>query len=498
MRFGFVGPSYTARSTAVADEEAINLFSETAETQGSVAPGKSYGGNIAESLKNFFGTPGLEVFALLPEKPVRGSFLANQRCFVVAGASLYEVKADKTFVNRGAVGSDSIAASIAFNSIQLFIVSRGHGYCYDLATNTLTDQTASLALAPVQVEMADTFFIVIFSGSNKFQFSDPLDGTSWPGLNVNEVSVFPENIVSIAVNHRELWVFGSRHTQPYQDTGSAEVFDVIPGALIEKGNAATFSTCKLDNSLFWIDEDDRGARGAWRSNGYTPQRISTHAVEIDLQSYSTAQIAKLTAYAYQDGGHLFWVLYVPNSSWSWVYDVGESAWHKRAFWIKDNGPYESHHSWNHVYAFGTHLVGDWKSGNLYEMKMPVDHGDGSYSFVTDAGDLIRRLRRAPTVEDERNYLYHKRLTVNFDTGLGPQPPLVDGEGNPRPPQAMLRWSNNRGKTWSNEHWRDCGYAGEYDTPVHWDRLGRSRNRVYELSMTDPIPWVVVDAYLDIE
>ncbi len=484
MKFGFIGPSYTAKSNTVADEECINLFAETNETPD------------AQTQRSYFGTPGLERINEFPESPTRGSYEANGRVFFVSGTKLYELLSDFTFLERGTVGSDGKAVSIAFNSIQLLIVSNGHAFNYELATDTLTDVTGSLVPPnPIQVVEADTYFIVIFADSNKFQISDPLDGTTWPGLQVNEVSVFPENITSISVNHRELWVFGQKHTQPYQDTGSDNIFDVIPGALIEKGNAATFSTAKLDNSVFWVDEDERGARGAWRSNGYTPQRISTHAVEIDLQSYDS--IAGLVSYAYQDGGHLFWVLYVPDSSWSWVYDVGEQMWHKRAYWLNNVGPYTAHRSWNHVYAFGKHIVGDWNSGIIYEMHMPIDHGDGSYSFVTDNGNLIRRPRRSPTINNELNWMYHRSLTIDFATGLGPQPPLTDGDGNPRPPQVMLRWSDNGGSTWSSIHHADCGFAGEYNTRVIFRRLGRARRRVYEVVVTDPIPWAITDAYLDV-
>lgn len=497
MRIGMIGASYTARSTAVADEECINWFAETAETQGSVSPAKAYGGSTAQGLRNYYGTPGLERINEFPESPTRGSIEANGRVFFVAGTKLYELNSDFTFTERGTVATDANPASLAFNGIQLFIVSGGHGYNYELATNVLTDETGLLTATPIQVKGVDTYFVVIFADSNKFQISSPLDGTTWPGLQVNEVSVFPENIVSIEVNHRELWVFGQKHSQPYQDTGSANIFDVIPGALIEQGNSSTFGTEKLDNSVFWWGRDERGAMVAWRSNGYTPQRVSTHAVEIDMQSYTPEQIAGLVSYSYQDGGHLFWVLYVPGSSWSWVYDVGEQLWHKRAYWEGEDGPYTAHRSWNHVYAFGRHLVGDWNTGIVYEMKMPVDHGDGSYSFVTDNGNLIRRLRRAPTIVNEMEWIYHKSFTADFDTGLGPQPPLEDGDGEPRAPEAMLRWSDNRGKTWSSVHHTGCGSAGEYNTRVIWWRLGRSRYRVYELSVTDAVPWVLVDAYVEV-
>ena len=226
---------------------------------------------------------------------------------------------------------------------------------------------------------------------------------------------------------------------------------------------------------------------AWRSNGYTPQRISTHAVEVDLSSQAGA--SSIVSYSYQDSGHLFWVLYIPGAQWSWVYDVSEGLWHKRAFWVAASATYEAHRSWNHVYAFGKHLVGDWASGNVYEM---------TQSTYTDNGSVIRRLRRSPTVLNEMNRVYLLELRVNMNTGNGPQPPLTDGAGNPRAPQVMLRVSRDGGSTWGNQHVRPCGFAGEYGTFVRFQRLGYGRRPVFELSVTDPIPWAIVDAYLDVE
>lgn len=483
MRIGFAtGGSYTSRSTAIADEESINWFRETTESQGSIAPSKSYGGQTAGSVGGLYGTPGLSLFAGgLPGIP-RGEFWANGRMFGVAGSELLEYLSGGTFTSLGAVANDGNAVSIAFNGIQLLIISGQSAYCFTLATNTLIEVTSQLAGVPVQVDCSDTVFVVCFQNSNKYQMSQLLDGTTWPGQLVNEVSVFPDNITSIIVNHRELWVFGNKRSQPYQDTGSAEIFDVIPGALIETGCVATFAPSRLDNSIFWVGQDERGALVAWRSNGYTPSRISTHAVETDLATYPN--ISQLVSYSYQDGGHLFWVLYIPGAQWSWVYDVSESLWHKRAFWNGD--AFESHHSWNHVFAFGQHIVGDWSSNNLYVMSM---------SNLTDNGTAIRRQRRAPTIGEEMEWISHAELTIDFDTGLGPQPPLLDGNNAPRQPQAMLRWSDNRGKTWSNEHVVDCGFAGQFNTRAIWRRLGRSRYRVYELTVTDAVPWIVIDAYL---
>ena len=481
MRFGFIGPSYTALSTAIADEELINWFPESVESQGSIVPSGAYGGRNAQSVRSFLWTPGVEVFSALPFGPVRGSCLANDRLFAVGGPQLVEVASDGTQIIWDVVANDGLPVSIAFNGLQILIVGAGKAYCFTLATNLFVEVTSMLSGIPVKCREADTYFIVQLQG-NKIQLSQVRDGTTWPGQLVEEPSVFPENITSIEVNHRELWVFGAQHCQPYQDTGSTEVDDVIPGALMETGTGSTFSTALLDNSIFWIGQDARGGRMAWRSNGYTPSRISTHAVEADLASYSASAIAGLVSYSYQDGGHLFWVLYIPGSSWSWVYDVTEGMWHKRAKWV--NGKYLAHWGWNHVYAFGRHLIGDWDSGNLYEM---------STSVYQDNGTSIRRLRRSPYIRDEKNRVFHVKLTVDFQTGVGPQPPLLDGDGNPRPPQAMLRWADEG--LWSNERVLDCGFAGQYKNQAVSYQLGVARDRVYEVSVTDPVPWTVVDAYL---
>lgn len=483
MRIGFIAGSYTARSTAIACEECINLHAESLGTQGSIVPSKSYGGQNALALKSYLRTPGLSVFTTFGSVP-RGHIPANGRLFSVAGTQFVETSSAGVKTVWGAVVNDGNLASLAFNSVQVLIVSAGHAYCFTLATSAFVEVTASLAGTPAKVEYSDTYFIVSLVG-NKYQMSQPLDGTTWLAQLVNEVSVFPENIRSIITNHRELWVFGYRHTQPYQNTGSAEVFDPIGGTLIEKGCVSPFAPCRADGSIFWVDEDDRGARTAWRSNGYNPVRVSTYAVETDLESYSLAQISALATYSYREAGHEFWVIYIPGSQWSWVYDIAEQLWHKRANWNSVNATWGPHWSWNQVNAFGKILVGDWNSNNLYQL---------SYANLTDNGTAIRWLRRAPTIGDEMERVFHEELNIDFQTGIGPQPPLTDGNGNPRQPQAMLRWSDDRGNTWSNEHLINLGFAGQYRVRARRLRLGWSRYRVYEVSGTDPVVIAIVDAY----
>jgi hypothetical protein len=63
---------------------------------------------------------------------------------------------------------------------------------------------------------------------------------------------------------------------------------------------------------------------------------------------------------------------------------------------------------------------------------------------------------------------------------------------------MLRWSDDGGHTWSNEHWQGMGKIGKYGTRTIWRRLGMTtklRDRVYEISGTDPVKITITGAEL---
>jgi hypothetical protein len=66
------------------------------------------------------------------------------------------------------------------------------------------------------------------------------------------------------------------------------------------------------------------------------------------------------------------------------------------------------------------------------------------------------------------------------------------------PEVMLRWSDDGGHTWSNEHWSQIGKIGAYGHRTFWRRLGMTlklRDRVYELSGTDPVKIAIIGAEL---
>jgi len=489
-RFGFVGASYQSQSLNADAQRLQNWYLENDES-GSGA-----------SAATLYPRPGLELFCTLPDSPVRAEFAFNGRFFVVAGSTLFEVKSDGTFTNLGALADDGNPAQMAANVNEVLVVSGGSAYFLTLATNVLVklDTTSGNVIqGPVsQCGGADGYLIVLLADSQRIQISALEDASTWSTLgvpNLDQVNEFPDLVLGMLVDHRQLWLFGEKATLPYYDSGSANIFDPVPGGYQEQGIIAPWSPAKMDNSVFWLGGSDRGNGIAWKAQGYQPTRISNNAVEAAWASYST--MADAVGFAYEDQGHTFWCLRFPTANKTWVFDAATGMWHERSSWNPKQGKEQAFLAGYHTFIFAKHLVGDWSSGNIYQMAIPsINPATGEWQFVTDNGAQVNRVRRAPHITTEKQWAFHSQLQVNIEAGVGPQPPLKDGNGNPRAPQLMLRWSDDGGHRWSDMLACGFGQAGETNARAIWRRLGKSRDRIYEVSCSDPVPARIVDAYLE--
>lgn len=470
-KFGFCGGSYQSQVVSAANQQSMNVYPEVLETI--VVRGRE------QSRYCLLPTPGLSQFLDTGKANTRGQLRSNDRSFLVSGDTLYEVFSNGTTTNLGTVIDDGLPASLAVSQLHLVIASGGTVYVLTLATNAFVAIAAGTLTNVSQVVYCDSFFLALIKTSQTVRISAVLDGTSWPGGQVFAVSVFPDNVVSMTSDHREVWLIGDTKACAYQATGSAAIFDLVPGSLVEHGGEAIFGPVKMDNTIIFPGKDDTGARIIWRLDGYRPLRISTHAIEHALTGYST--IADACSYSYQDRGHSFFVLNLPVAKATWVYDVATGLWHERGFWNAGGGIFTEHLAWNHVYAFGKHLVGARTSGKLYHM---------ADTYYDDAGSVLRHVRRSPhTGEAPGRRSFYARFELQMDPGILTL-------AGPTEAQLNLKWSNDSGKTWSNEYARKVGLLGQYSKRVVWNRLGSSVNsRIWEVNWSDAYPVRITDADL---
>jgi hypothetical protein len=541
MKTPILGSTYVTRSVNAADARMVNLFPE-------IIP---EAGKEPAFLQR---APGLKFTQTIGLGPIRGLWTfsnASAVAFVVSGTELYKINTSYIATKIGDV-SGTGPVSIADNGTQVFIACNGPSFIYNNTTNVFQQITDPDFPGAVTVGYLDGYFVFNEPNSQRIWVTSLLNGTDIDPLDFASAEGAPDGVAGLIIDHREAWVFGTNSVEVWYDAGAADFpLQRIQGAFNEIGCVAPYSIAKLDNGLFWLGADARGQGIVYRANGYTGQRISTHAVEWQIQQYSN--LSDAVAYTYQQDGHAFYVLIFPSANTTWVYDVSTQAWHERAGF--ENGAFTRHRS-NCQMAFnGDVIVGDFESGNIYAFDLDTYADNGQIQ------KWLRSWRALPTGQNNLKRTAQHSLQLDCESGVGLNgTPGYDSENidtesglnlvaeyvqtylatqsgviltteagdNFEPlgqfdlpdtditgyeivtnsylatpgydPEVMLRWSDDGGHTWSNEHWASIGKIGQFYRRVFWRRLGMTlklRDRVYEISGTDPVKIAIVGAELQL-
>ena len=455
------------------DPVEVPLTTDTAENDISgrevlvnIYPEKSGGGKYPFTLK---ASPGLAFFLDLPTYPVLQIHQNRGRCFACTPTKLYEIFANGSFTELGDVNLEGERVSMEDNGIQLVMVDGIRGFYYDTNTNLVQEITDPAFYPARTVNYQDGYFIFDRVGTEQFFISDLLDVTFDP-IDFATEEGQPDLLVSIISDHRELFMFGRETIGVWYNAGSADFpFERNPAAFIEKGCAAPYSVAKQDNLVYFVGND----RIIYQMQGYTPVPISTHIVDESLKG---ADLDDAYAYTYEEDGHLWYVLTIPERELTWAYDITTNAWH-----IREDYNFQRSRVNCHELFDKQNLVGDFQSGRIFVMDRNTK--------TEDESPIVRRFR-LPTINVGRNYLTLYAFELDMSTGVG------NATGPGSDPEAKLRWSIDAGKTWSSWKTSKIGKMGQYLTRCRWLQLGRGRSFVIEVEINEPIEVDIGGAYIE--
>ena len=367
------------------------------------------------------------------------------------------------------------------------------------------------------VDIVDNYFVYNNPGTQQWGSSDLLSTIS-SSTSYAFKDGAPDKLVALIVDHREVYLMGEASSEVWTDVGAVPFpFQRIPGTSTQQGIVAQFSLVRLGNSFAYVSRNSRGQGQIMQMEGYIPKRISTHAVEATL---ANQYISDAISWTYQLEGHEIYVTSFPSLNLTWAYDSTTEMWHKWLY-TADDGSYQRHRGNCSAVFQGLVMVGDYENGKIYSLDK---------QNYTDNGQNIRRLRRAPHLVSDFQRQYFDELQIQFQPGvgttglstsngdiyvglnyviypdatflIGPLQSFVIGQQvsvttniTTTLPQAMLRWSNDGGSTWSREYWVSIGQLGKYRNRAIWRRLGTARDRIFEVSITDPVNAVIISANL---
>ena len=538
---GFIGETYQSRSLIADAEQCVNLYPEQIES----GAGKN---SIV-----LYPTPGLSQLGYDPPDGV----YVNVPDFILAMKTVWNVSQveNQTWIVTCSQQSGTVARTLglylalnlglyaqatlpsssvppnnvlmASSGTQLLIAADNNLYCYNLITGAnLLPVTSWNTIAAgggfgfkiTGLDFLDGFFLI--TTQSALYASAAGDGTSWNSINYINISDEPDGIVGLLCDHRLAWIFSLTRTESYYNAGGVDFpFQRVPQGVMETGCFYASSIVAADESVFWLGCGKQGGPTVYRKNGYTPVRVSNHAIERLLQQYvqlgdyggsTRAAWLGLRAYAYREGGHLFYVLNFggvnpaatavygyspfPTQPTTLVFDATTNLWHERQY--SSDGVNFSRHLGN-FYAFEPsigHLVSDYRSSVIYAM---------SSAYLTDAGALMTRWRTAPHLATENKLNFYSQFVLDCEVGTEGLPTPTAAQGLAPAPEVRsatqtltLQWSDDGGQTWGQPKPLTVGQGGNYKARAIWRRLGKSRDRVFKVSTSDAMQVAFINAYIE--
>ena len=466
MRVPLATNSYVSRSLPLSAQRLVNFFPEIQPPD-------------AKSKLALFGTPGLtELDDAGGSGPCRGIFVSVTTTYMVIADTLYSFTAN-VLTSLGTIEGSGPVYFAENNGGQIAICAPPR--LYVLSAGVLSQVTDPDFPGAGSLDYMDGYGLFNAPDTGQFWITALNNFEDIDALDFVTAESAPDNIRRVLVDHREVWLFGDSTIELWVNTGAADFpFERQSGAIMEKGIAAGNTANKLDNSVYWLGND----YVVYKADGYTPIRISTHAIEYAIENSETRDEA--IAFSYEQEGHAFYVLTLPPSEvtdylgQTFVYDVASGLWHERQSGVTDA-------AWRVRYTvydpvLQKYIAGDDRTGKIYEMSLDV---------YTENGETILSYAVSPPIHADSKRAFMPWFQVEIESGVG----LTTGQGSN--PQMILQTSDDGGHTWSNERYAGMGAIGQYNYRARWRRLGKFRERYMRVGISDPVKRVIIAADTEI-
>ena len=454
-----VGPSEWLRDQKTAVQRSVNCYPMAAGVAGAQRL-------VLES------APGLEL-AYDFGAPIRGMRSADGRFFIAAGGDLYEMNSAGGIAGRGSLASSSGYVSMTNGEGQLAIVDGSILSVFDFNSSSLSTVAASGWLGSRAVEFLDGYFIFVEPSTERFYVSAIDDATAIDALDFSSADTQPDNIIAHVVTRRELYLIGLRSTEVWINSGGADFpFVRYQGTPIDVGAVGYRAACSAGDGVVMVGQSMTGGPYVYQLQAYQPVRISTQAIEQQLEA--STDITQTRMWTYQEAGSEFVAVWAPGMATAWVWDAATKLWHERGELV--NGDWTPSRVEHVAYFQGQHYAAG--GSKLYRM---------SRRYNSLAGDpLVRERTWAHLVSPSLEPTRYTSLELRCTTGS-------EAEGS-----ITLESSNDGGSVFGAPLRRSLGVVGQRGHRVRWMALGTcpaGGSRVFRLRCTDAVPLTIQGAVI---
>lgn len=468
-RINLAGGTYQARSVSVSVQRCLNLYPEPLP--------QSQGEPVQFA---YYPTPGLRPHLRLGG-PLRCLYTTSQGDLIaVAGETVHLITSNGKSARLGTISGGNSQVRMQDNGLTLFIVdgTPGNGwYCSMPGSGygPITKINDAAFYGSATIAVLDTFLLFVNPNTINWYTSPAnfVDDTASPfdPLYVASKTSYPDVICGIATVGQTIWIFGRQTTELWYTSGAPDFpFQRIPSITADQGCESPYSIATNYGQVFWLGRDRSGHARVYQGQANETQAVSTFAIEQELNQYP--ELGNAIGNTYQQDGHQFYVLTLPDQGKTWVYDASTQLWHERCG-LDTTGQEQRIRANCWGAAYGRVFCGDYENGWLYEVRTDA---------LDDAGMPIKRQRAFPHLLTDGARGVHRQFGVDMQGGSGIT--------------VTVDWSDDRGATWCAPQMLALGTAGD-TWPTLW-RLGMARDRAYRLTWTGAAQTALMGAFVTVE
>lgn len=459
-----IGGDSPDRSIAVSNERTIGMFLSQ-KNRNAKAPVvmHSFGGVVKK------GTAG--------NGPCRTPHMVrwNQKLYGVFGDQLVSIDKFNVVTVIGTLNTGSGTVVVARGRDYIALVDGTNGYSYDGTTFSVITHAAFIDTA-THIVYKDGYFIINDPATDRFYISSLEDPTTWNALDFAVAEVQPDKGLALAVTNDELVIFGDETTQPYFNTGDEDFpFTSNQVGVLDIGIAAPHSLARSAEGLFFVSLKPEGGISVTQVGDQFSGVIST-----DERNWRVSKLSNpfdAVGFTYSQDGRSYYVLNFIEDKITMIYSLADRQWSERKSgdtrWLISG----------HGYLNNKNIVGSYNSNKFYEL---------SSSVFDEDGESLLRQHITAVIHHQERMMSFGRLVLSVQTGVG----TLSGQG--KNPQIKMRYSNDDGETWSTPEFMPLGKQADGRTRVIFSKLGRSYKRIFELTVTDPVDFTLIDGFVEVK
>lgn len=321
--------------------------------------------------------------------------------------------------------------------------------------------------------------------------TDPSSGVSYLWLdryskpNFTTAEYLADKITGMVICGDSLYAFGTKSIQIYGQTTSNDaqgfssiVFTSAGRNIRDIGSNSTDSIVTMNGNIFFLGANAQGNSSVWCISGGSPSRISTNAIERELDGID---VSNAYGCCYYKNGHQFYVLTIPAVDKTYVYDLATRQWHNRSSYTDGKNS-----AWWVRYiacANGDIIV----CGRGVDIIAKLDKD----KYDDYRGEPIVKVRTAPVIVSDYSPFIVNDIQLLWNTGTTKDYTNENGAKNPA---VMLEVSTDGGNTFGGERWAYGGTAGNYGHRTVWYGIGGVGTLfVFRFTISDRVNVVITGA-----